>query len=222
MEKTDIAIVAAMRKEVQPLLDKINAESCGFIAGKLFFRATVGGKTAVIVVSGIGKVSAALATQAVIDKFAPDTVINFGTVGGFGDSVSAKKYYAVEKCCQYDFDLSALDDVSVGYNQDYDAVFFPAETNAADFLEKRVLATSDRFTCKPQDVTTVNSLGCSLCDMEGAAIAQVCLSNKTPLYMIKGVTDVYGSKSNAQQFAENLKAVSDGFPDTVLRLISNL
>ena len=38
----------------------------------------------------------------------------------------------------------------------------------------------------------------------------------------QGVTDVFGSKSNAQQFAENLKAVSDGFPDTVLRLISNL
>ena len=89
MEKTDLAIVAAMRKEVQPLLDKISAESCGFIADKPVFRATVSGKTAVIVVSGIGKVSAALATQAVIDKFAPETVINFGTVGGFGESVSA-------------------------------------------------------------------------------------------------------------------------------------
>jgi nucleoside phosphorylase len=58
--------------------------------------------------------------------------------------------------------------------------------------------------------------------MEGGAIAQVCVSNNTPLYMIKGVTDVYGSRTAQEQFYENLKQVSAGFPNVVISAIKAL
>lgn len=215
-----IGIIVALNKEAARFIEKERLTERPALADKKIFAGILGDKEIILAVSGIGKVSAALCAQAVIDAYSPDVLINFGTVGGFGNKVSAKNYYSVEKCCQYDFDLSDLDDVSVGYIQDYDTVFF--NVNACDFLEKRALATSDKFTCKENDVKTVDSLGCSLCDMEGAAIAQVCASNAIPLYIVKGVTDVFGSGTNASQFNENLKAVSDGFPDVILKLLNEL
>lgn len=217
-----ISIVVALEKEAQPLVSKIDKKVESTLSGKKIFCGTIEGKNVCLIVSGIGKVSAAIATQAVIAKFNPSAIINFGTVGGVKNDVSAKKYYAIDKCCQYDFDLSDLDDVPIGYIQDYNCVFFNVNSNAIDFLEKRSLATSDRFTCKQRDVDTVLSLDCSVCDMEGAAIAQTCLSNNLPLYIIKGVTDVCGSGTNANQFNENLKAVSSGFTDVIIKLIKTL
>lgn len=217
-----ISIVVALEKEAQPLISKMDKKTETVLAGKKVFYGTIEDKDIRLIVSGIGKVSAAIATQAVINEFNPAAIINFGTVGGVKNDVSAKNYYAIDKCCQYDFDVSDLDDVSIGYIQDYNCVFFNVNSNSIDFLEKRSLATSDRFTCKQQDVDTVLSLGCSVCDMEGAAVAQTCLSNNIPLYIIKGVTDVCGSGTNAEQFSENLKAVSSGFPDVIIKLIKTL
>lgn len=215
-----IGIIVALSKEAARFIEKTRLTEKTKLANKKIYSGVFGENEIILAISGIGKVSAALCAQAIIDKYSPDVLINFGTVGGFGDKVSAKNYYAVDKCCQYDFDLSDLDDVPVGYIQDYDSVFFDVKT--CDFLEKRSLATSDKFTCKDKDVKTVNNLGCSLCDMEGAAIAQVCASNDTPLYIVKGVTDVFGSGTNAEQFNENLKAVSDGFPDVIIKLLKTL
>lgn len=222
MKKDIIGIVVALEKEAMPFLSQINAVKTDDIASKKVYKGQVSDKTVYLIISGIGKVSSALSTQALIDKFFPDAVINFGTVCGIGNNVAAKKYYAIDKCCQYDFDLSDLDNVPVGYIQDYDTVFFPAKTDKLEYLDKASLATSDKFTCKDIDVKTVKELRCSLCDMEGASVAQVCLSNKTPLYIIKGVTDVFGSGSNSEQFTENLKAVSDGFPQEIIRLLNAL
>ena len=47
--------------------------------------------------------------------------------------------------------------------------------------------------------------------MEGGAIAQVCKANGIPLYVIKGVTDVHGEKSDPDAFNKNLKTVCEGF-----------
>lgn len=222
MKNKVIGIVVALEKEATPFLTRVNAVKTADIAKKTVYTAQIADKTVYLIISGIGKVSSALSTQILIDKFQPDAIINFGTVGGIGSEVAAKKYYAVDKCCQYDFDLSDLDNVSVGYIQDYDTVFFPATTDKLDFLDKSSLATSDKFTCKDSDVKTVKELNCSLCDMEGASIAQVCLSNQIPVYIIKGVTDVFGSGANSDQFIENLKAVSSGFPQVIIETLKKL
>lgn len=222
MKNNVIGLVVALQKEALPFLSEINAIDAGSIANKKIYVGKVADKTIYLIISGIGKVSAALSTQILIDKYNPDVIINFGTVGGIDKGVVAKKYYAVEKCCQYDFDLSDLDDVSVGYIQDYDTVYFPVSTDKLENLDKVSLATSDRFTCKENDVNTVKQLQCSLCDMEGSAVAQVCVSNNTPVYIVKGVTDVFGSGANAEQFNENLKAVSSGFPHVIIDFLKRL
>ena len=192
------------------------------LADKKAYSGKLCGREAVIAISGIGKVSAALTTQKIIDTYNPDFILNFGTAGGMNSSIEILKYYAIEKCCQFDFDLRELDGVPLGYIQEYNTAYFPAETEKFSFLEKSVIASADRFTNDENDIKSINEIGCSIRDMEGGAIAQVCLSNNVPLYMIKGITDVYGNKTAQEQFYQNLKQVSDGFPDVILTAINKI
>lgn len=217
-----IGIVVALYSEAEKLLEKIDNKSQFLLADKMAFKGTISGREVVVAISGIGKVSAALTTQKIIDTYSPAYILNFGTAGGMNKSVEILNYYLVEKCCQFDFDLRELDGVPLGYIQEYKTAYFPANTNGVDFLQKSILASADRFTNDVNDINSINEIGCSLRDMEGGAIAQVCLSNNTPLYMIKGITDVYGSGTAQDQFYSNLKQVGAGFPDVVIKLIETV
>lgn len=218
-----IGIVVALYSEANELLNKINDYEEFSLKDKRAFKFNIDGKNVVLAISGIGKVSAALTTQLLIDLYSPDFIINFGTCGGMNDSVDILKYYAVEKCCQFDFDLRELDGVPLGYIQEYDSVYFNTCTKGLDFLDKSTLASADRFTNDINDINAINNdVKCSLRDMEGGAIAQVCTSNNIPLYMIKGITDVYGSQTAQEQFFKNLKAVSAGFPNVVINAIKSI
>lgn len=214
-----ICFVIALKKESEELLKTATCVEEFMLADKPCYSCKLNGKDAIIAISGIGKVSAALTTQLLIDKYNPKFIFNFGTCGGMNNSVKILEYYAVEKCCQYDFDVSAIDDVPVGYIQEYNKVYFDAYVKGIDFLEKRNIASSDKFTHKYEDVKTINDMGCSICDMEAGAIAQVCTSNNVGFIAIKGISDVYGNGTQPEQFLENLKTVGKGFPSIILKAL---
>ena len=216
-----IGIIIALQSEASALLNKVDELNQIKLADKTAYTCKINDRDTVIAISGIGKVNAALTTQLVIDKFKVDFILNFGTCGGLNDSVKIKNYYVVDKCCQYDFDLSKLDNVPVGYIQDYDRVYFPVCTDGLDAFPKATLASADKFTCQQIDVDLVNSMNCSVCDMEGGAISQVCLSNDVPLVMAKGISDIHGSGTHQEQFFANLKAVGQGFPEVIFKIINN-
>jgi len=214
-----IGIVVALKKEAEKFLSTINGVKSVKLADKPTFLGNIDGIDFALVISGIGKVSAALSTQLLIDKYSPAAILNFGTTGGMNKSVEILKYYLVDKCCQYDFDLTELEDVPLGYIQEYDTVFFKTCTKNIDFLPISTLASADKFTNKEIDVKTINDLGCSICDMEGGAIAQVCTSNSVPLYIVKGISDVSGNGTNPEQFLKNLQTVGDNFPKVITKVI---
>ena len=58
--------------------------------------------------------------------------------------------------------------------------------------------------------------------MEGCAVIQTAISNDVPVYLIKGVTDVYGNGTDGEQFIKNLKKVCKNFPNIIAKLISAL
>ena len=214
-----ICFVVALIKEAQELLNRSKNLKEFKIADKPCYSCSLNGKDVIIAISGIGKVSAALTTQLLIDKYNPKFIFNFGTCGGMNKSVEILNYYLIDKCCQFDFDVTELDDVPLGYIQEYNTVYFDTYTNGLDFLKISRVASADRFTNDIKDINAVNEIGCSLRDMEAGAIAQVCTSNNVPLVMVKGVSDVYGNGTAEEQFYQNLQAVGKGFPDVILKVL---
>lgn len=215
-----ICFIVALEREARFVIDEIQGLKKRFLCGKPVYEGKLYGKNVALAISGIGKVSAALTCQAAIDEYKPEAIINFGTAGGTDGTVTPCEYYAVKNCCQFDFDLRDVDGVPLGYIQEYDRVFFEGNTyKTKSVLPQKNLASADRFTEGESDNNTVLSLGCSLRDMEGGAIAQVCASCGVPLLIVKGVSDVAGSGSTAEQFRENLTAVAKGFPAIIKSIL---
>ena len=82
------------------------------------------------------------------------------------------------------------------------------------------LASADRFSNEKKDIKRIENLGCSVRDMEGGAISQVCFSNEIKLIMVKGVTDIYGSPSS--QYYENKLKVCKNFSRIINNILSLL
>jgi len=67
-----------------------------------------------------------------------------------------------------------------------------------------ILATGDHFNDSETDYDLITKeLGASLRDMEGAAIAHVCLKAGVPCHSVKCVTNVAGKGSMTGQYEEN-------------------
>lgn len=214
-----IAFVVALLDEAQGVLDKLENKKVIPFLDKICYSGSLDKKNVIIAISGIGKVSSALTTQAIIDKFNPELIINFGSCGAINNKVNVKEYCLVDKACQLDFDVSEIDDVPIGYIQEYKSVFFKTIVPNNN-LKVFSLASSDKFTNNKKYIELVENSGCLLRDMEGGAIAQVCVSNKIPLIILKGITDIYGSNEN--DYYKNKLSVCAGFYDKIIEIISIL
>lgn len=216
-----VGIIVALEKEASSFLEKFQQKKELFACGKKLYLGKVCDKDVVLIISGVGKVNATLSTQYIIDMYNPRFLINFGTAGGMSNNVEILNYYLIKNCSQFDFDLSALDGVPVGYIQDYDCVLFETYDSGIS-MKTSNCASGDRFNDDPNDVSTILSMSCHVRDMECGAIAQVCKTNNKKLVVIKGITDVYGNKTAAEQFLENLKKVSNGFAEIIPNIIKNI
>ena len=214
-----IGIVVALDSEAKGFISILKNKTETQKACKKLVLGEVSGEKIALIVSGIGKVNAAFSSQILIDLFSPKYILNFGTAGGLKKEISVADIYAINQCAQYDFDLSELDNVKRGYIQDYDTVFFDVASSGIPFLNKGILCSGDRFSDSIIDYNNIVEMGANVKDMEGAAIAEVCAANKIPLYVIKGITDVYGNNSTAEQFKNNLDSVCKKFPETVKKVI---
>ena len=217
-----IGIIIALKSEAKYFIEKIENVKETSVLDKKAYTGEFCEKKIVLSISGIGKVSAALTAQKIIDDYSPEYLLNFGSVGAVNDAVGVLDYCIVDRCMQYDFDVTALDPVPLGYIQEYDRVFFDCLTAPFNEFKKASLATGDRYSTGKEDAELISNQGCALRDMEGAAIAQVCESNKLPLIMLKGVSDVYGSESEQEQFVRNLDSLAKGFPEIIEKIFKKI
>ncbi len=73
-----VGILGAMDQEVSSLCDKLERTIVKCIAGNEYHVGQLNGIPVVVVKCGIGKVNATVSTQAMIDHFDVDLIINTG------------------------------------------------------------------------------------------------------------------------------------------------
>ena len=222
-----IGFVVAMEKEASHFLSVAEIKEERTIAMKKVYIGEFCGKSFALIVGGIGKVNAGMATQIMIDNFKPKMIINFGTAGG-KDATHQKvgDVALIDRICQYDFDLSEIDDVNIGYMQDYDAIYFKCayEKYKGDAFVVSTLASADRFTTKTWALEAIAGLGATVCDMEAGAVGQVAYSNGVDFYVLKLLTDVSGSEEESifGQYLNSVKAVCEKIPNAIRELILHI
>ena len=71
-----LGIIGAMDEEVAKIKEAMTEVTVTTVAGMDFYQGKLGGRDAVVVRSGIGKVNAGMCTQILADRFAISAVIN--------------------------------------------------------------------------------------------------------------------------------------------------
>lgn len=136
-----------------------------------------------ILVTGPGKVLAAVAVSAALTTVRPAAVVNLGTAGGLHDGLGG--VYEATTVIQHDFDGASIRAL---VNRDYGT---PIGLDAAPHAAPVVLATGDRFVADSA-VRAALARNAHLVDMEGYAVACAARAAGVPVRLIKLVSDDAG------------------------------
>lgn len=196
--------VIAMAKEAKPVIKHMERVKEREICGKRVIYGTLFKRKTAIVVCGVGKVNAACGTQIAIDLLKADAIINIGVAGGLNGSVDVGKMYCISATVQYDFDLTQLNGTQIGTLDECTENYIPLAICGK--YPQKLLATGDRFNDSLKDYRLLkDTLKADIRDMEGGAVAQVCMHAKVPCYSFKIISDSAGSGSTAEQYLNNLE-----------------
>ena len=103
-----LGIIGAMDVEVAAIKKKIADAVVTKIAGAEFVCGRIEDVMVCVAQCSPGKVNAALCTQAMIDKFVPEKIINIGVGCSLNSNVIIKNIVVATDVCQYDIDITAL------------------------------------------------------------------------------------------------------------------
>ena len=233
MSVQTIAVVGAMEQEIELLRESMtNVKHVSF--GKFSaYEGELAGKRMVLVLSGIGKVNAAVSTSWVIHQFAPDCVINTGSAGGLGKGLTVGDVVIGETVAHHDVDVTAFGYVW-GQVPQLPAVF-TSDSNLIRQAEKAaqvfdgaavtqgLIVSGDRFVHSSEGVAEIRSHfpDVKAVEMEAAAIAQTCHQLEVPFVIIRAVSDSADEKADIS-FEEFLKTAAVSSAKMVTEIVKSL
>lgn len=210
--------VVAMESEAAAILPHLTHRRELSVFGRCVVEGALAGERTAVVISGIGKVNAAAATQLALDRYAPNLLLNVGVVGGVDARLSVAELCIVSRAFQCDFDLSAVNGTPRGTPDEYRQPFF--DLLAVPGFESVICATGDAFTNDDADRDfVVKEMGASVRDMELGAIAHVAARAGVPLASLKAVSDVHvpGRLPPVEQYRLNLARAVAALTEAVPR-----
>ena len=225
-----IGIIGAMRAEVDALIEKLENRSVEEISGIPFYKGVLSGREAVIAPCGVGKVFAALCAQTMILKYAPEYILHTGVAGSLAPGLPVGGIALGSAMVQHDMDTSPLGDPK-GLISGIDLVELPTDKDlraavsaAAEKLgyphKEGLIASGDQFIATTAEkAASAKQFGAIACEMEGAAIAQVCYVNKTPLCVIRAISDSLDG-DGAMEYPAFLSLAADRAVNLILTFLN--
>ncbi len=211
-----IAIIGAMEEEVALLRNRIHIQKQEVIANCEFTIGSFHDTEIILLKSGIGKVNAAMSTAILLERYAPDVVINTGSAGGYNPQLRVGDLVIFNEVVHHDVDVTIF-----GYEYGQvpqlpgtfkaDERLITIATRVATKIEgiqavQGLIATGDSFMGIRERVEFVREKFPDLqaVEMEGAAIAQVAYQFAKPFVIIRSLSDIAGQESHLSfnQFLE--------------------
>lgn len=230
-----IGVIGAMEEEVAYLKGIMEgaSERDGFACGR------IGGAEAVVVMSGIGKVNAALCAQRLVREFGATHVVNTGIAGAMARGLRVLDFVASTDAVQHDFDVTAF-----GYAPTViprmKTSAFPADESLRRAAEESFgelsssepfsghkivagrIASGDQFISSRAAKSRIEEVCSPACvEMEGAAIAQACFLCGTPFLVLRCMSDM-ADDGEESSYKFNDKVAAEMSARLVERLISKI
>lgn len=215
-----IGIICAMQIELDKINEEIENKETEVISGVTFTKGTLYGKDIVTAVCGVGKVFAAICTEAMIIKYNPEIIINTGVAGTLTNKLNIGDVAISTHVVQHDMDTSPLGD-PVGLLSGINIVEIPACEKVGSEMascveeiglkcEKGVIASGDQFINSSEKKEYIQkTFNAIACEMEGASVGHSCYVNNVKFCIVRAISDGAGDDSNmdyptfARMAAEN-------------------
>ena len=204
-----IGIICALQEELKEIRQAMEPDGELSFSGVDFFLGKLEGNDVVCAVCGVGKVFAAICAQTMILKFHPDLILNVGVAGSLSASLKVSDVVVARRLVQHDMDVTALGEPR-GKILGSDIQYISTTESIRDELFSAIMslnakgafggkeikalqgtiASGDQFiSSKGQKQLISEEFEALACEMEGAAIAQVCYVNKLPFCVIRAISD---------------------------------
>ena len=219
-----IGLQFAMPAELHALPGAKELEPFETVSGVPFFEIA---PNILACAGGVSKVNAAMGAQLLISLYHPDLVLNAGVAGCF-ENVPIGTIVLAEGFVQHDVDTTAIGDpvglVSTVKQIQFPTADLPAARAAMDATgvpyRTGWVATGDWFaTDTPRSHWIADTFHPLLCEMEGCAVAQVCLRNGVKFMAIKSVSDCLFEHHD---FAFNFPAAMKDLNRVVMAFLTQL
>ena len=241
-----LAILSALPEEQSGLLASLQHPRRVSHAGRTFALGTLYGQSVVLALSGIGKVAAATTATALIERFAVTRIVCTGVAGGLGEGVRVGDVVVAQAYVQHDMDasplfarwqvpgyagvclpcdtaLTALLSGAVGaFLESAEGHFDHEFMQDAPRLHQGLVASGDRFVnCAEVSHalrTPLQAAGHDVLavEMEGAAVAQVCVDYGVPFAAVRTISDRADDTAHVD-FPRFIEAVASRYADHILR-----
>lgn len=227
-----IAVICAMQVEADAVRERltevreVKKGAFSFIEGK------AGDKEVVLGLSGMGKVAAAVYAQALILLYAPDAILNAGVAGSLSEKLDIMDVALSSALVEHDMDTTPLGDPP-GFLSGPNIVEIPADAGmlaAAQDAAKALgiktvaglIASGDQFIAtREQKEKILSCFSAIACEMEGAAVAHTAFLNRTPVLILRAISDSFTGK-NEMDYAEFKPKAADRSARLVLETLKRL
>ncbi|MBO5454659.1 MAG: 5'-methylthioadenosine/adenosylhomocysteine nucleosidase [Clostridia bacterium] len=195
-----LGIIGAMQVEIDSIVSSIENKKETVVSGVSYFEGSFYGKEVVVACCGVGKVFSGVCAQTMILKFGVDRILNIGVGGTLTDKLNICDLGIASGVVQHDMDTSPLGDpvglisginvIEIKCDEEHVLIWEQAAQNIGVNSCKGVIASGDCFVSSSEKKKFIKeNFDAIVCEMEGAAIGQVCYINKIPFNVIRAVSD---------------------------------
>jgi len=212
------ALFSALKKEAVHLIGALNfSPKLETLGPARIARTTLGTEELVLAVTGIGKVPAALACQAVIDRFSLDRIVLVGTAGSLSPQLAPGELIVPDRVVAIDTGPLIPSWIET------DPALTAALVDACAAADPRAaihgggLVTRDQPLLDARERLAVEQRWKALAvDMEAAAVAHAARANNIPLGIVKAITD-RADKEAENAFRQNLDFAAERISRVLFR-----
>lgn len=237
-----IGIMGAMDVEIILLKEAMQVSHEDTIANRIFTKATINEINTICVKAGIGKVNAAMTAELLIREYNVDAIIFTGVAGGINPDLRIGDIIISERVLHHDLGKITPQDFQVwdtlGYVADSTLIYLARQATERVIFDSLprvltdetylpevvtgIIATGDQFIASEKKrVWIEKTLKADCVEMEGAAVAQVCVTYGVPFVIIRSLSDLANESADVdfEAFVDYAARNSSRIVQEILRLL---
>ena len=225
-----VGIVAAMKPEMEEILNEMDGLESVKIFGSEFHKGFIGDVEVMLTECGMGKVNAAIATTILIREFECSFIINTG-IAGATKPLKHRDVIVAESLTYHDVDATIFGykhgqvpgmpaEYAVGIEN---IVMVKSVLNKLGIEYKTAKVYSgDQFVSSMDAFKYIENTEGIVTEMEGTGVAQTCVRAGVDFIVLRYISDVVGEANQEESYMEFENDMAHESATICIKLLKNL